>query len=527
MSNFSTPIALTQPLKCTDLGIEMPERNLAITHIHDAEWWIWKHSGSQRKFEFTPSEVLDGLSDEELDALYAQRFHQLQLIYAPPTTMESPSRVGSHRGDSLEVSDSPQQEQQPAPAPSPVTPAPKAPKPLPHASPTHHKPDIDWDRLAPRIIEEVALRVAQEAARPVNRSKPSEIRIGNEGGLRVDLTLGCFHDFDGDVGGGVIELVMRELRLDKSAAVRWLERHGFLNESYTPSVNTPTIKPKKKHRSKSKRGGDSGDNEYYPWGLKLWRESKPIPQSFNHPARRWAADRNLLPLHLSFPNGIRYGEHTRKGGEKSPYIIALGCALDAWAKAYPSVPAPEPLKTSFQVLWLSTHWMQTGGGGKRKDEKKKYGTFQVPDDRAVLCLGDPAATEVRVCEGVADALAIYSRCPGAVVAALGKPSLGSLGKDRIIAYFASDGRVVEFYSDIDAIGEAKALATMIVDRGGTAGVKHNPPADDPADSAILDPFPFVNRTVFDAAVAVCREKGGAEPEREAWLSFVEGGDGTG
>ena len=408
---------------------------------------------------------------------------------------------------------------QPAPTLKPTTTTTPSPKALPRASPTHTSPDIVWDELAPRIIKEVALRVAQEANRPIFSQNADEIRIGNNGGLRVDLGRGCFTDFDGGQGGNkVVTLVMYVLELDKAGAMRWLDKHGFLTDSYT-ARDVPRIKPNPTRKSKSK---GSDNNEYYPWGLTLWRQSKPIPRSFNHTAYRWVAYRNLLPLHLSFPNGIRYGVYQRK-----PYIIALGCSLDAWCAAYPSVPAPEPLKTSFQVLWLDPHWMQTGGGGKDKDKKKKYGRFGVDEDRAVLCLGNPASTQVVVCEGVADALAIYSRRHGTVVAALGKPSTSSLGKDRILEYFATDGRVVEVYCDIDAIAEAKALGEMIVNLGGTAGYKKTPPADDPADNARDDPFPIVNRANFDAAVAVCREKGGAEPEREAWLSFVEGGGSHG
>ena len=89
---------------------------------------------------------------------------------------------------------------------------------------------------------------------------------------------------------------MSELKLDKALAMRWLDRHGFLTDSYTAS-DAPHLEPTPKSKSRRKHL-DSKD--YYDFGLRLWRESKPIPRSFNHPARRWAAQRNLLPPHVPF-----------------------------------------------------------------------------------------------------------------------------------------------------------------------------------------------------------------------------------
>ena len=539
MSNFSTPLALTQPLKCTDLGIEMPERNLAITHIHDAEWWIWKHSGSQRKFEFTPSEVLDGLSDEELDALYAQRFHQLQLIYAPPTTMESPSRVGSHRGDSLEVSDSPQQEQPPAPAPSPVTPAPwnrpvvsrrfspvdslKAPKPLPRASPT----DINWRELAPRIIKSVAMELF--AGRPM-RPTPQGLRIGNNGAIAVDIAQGTYFDHDEEVGGGVIEMVQRELSLDVQSAFHWLQTHGYLDGSFTLS-DAPHLKPKPKSKSRRK---DSDDRGSYDYGLFLWQQSKPIPRSFNHPARRWAADRNLFPLLLPFPTGIRYGIYNDKDRGECPYIVVLACPLSAWIAAYPHLPKPEPLKTQFQALWIDLHGKpveQKDGGNKRT-----YGRFGGVDDSALLCIGPTLSDKVSVAEGVADALSIYSRLDGLAVATLGKPG-GLCEKPHALEALTLDGRDVTIFEDNDSSSEkkqqekidkhkqkVKQMGQRIIALGGSANrIKPFQKYKDPADAAADQPFPMVNRADFDLAVAIFREQGSKEPERAAWFSLVNGG----
>ena len=64
----------TQPLKCNDLGIQMPDRDLAIIHIHDAEWHLWREDGSKDPFQITPFEVLLSLSDAEIETLYGRSF---------------------------------------------------------------------------------------------------------------------------------------------------------------------------------------------------------------------------------------------------------------------------------------------------------------------------------------------------------------------------------------------------------------------------------------------------------------------
>ena len=380
--------------------------------------------------------------------------------------------------------------------------------------------DIDWDELAPKIIEQVALRVAQEANRPIfHHRKASEIRIGNNGSLSVDIAGGQFYDHHEQRGGRVVTLVMYELNLDKAGAMRWLDRHGFLSGSYT-TRDAPRIKPKPTRKSKSSGSVDRGK---YDFGLRLWQQSKPIPRSVNHTARRWAAARNLLPVHVPFPPVIRYGVYAdRKRGDR-PYIIAFVCTLEALASVYPTLPNSEPLKVRWQTLWIDLNGNSLDKDGnpvKQGGQKNLYGGFGNRDDYPVMCLGDPTANDLALCEGVADALAIYSRCRGAVAAVLGSPNLTE--RSHLLEYLARAGRTVTLFSDLDAVDGAKKLKAKINSLGGRAR-RMDPNAKDPADAAALDPFPVVNRTKFDAEVALCRQAGSSEPERDAWFSVVEGG----
>ena len=534
MSNFSTPLALTQPLKCTDIGIEMPDRDLAVVHIHDAEWHLWRESGSKKAFQITPFKALDALSDVEFETLYAQKFLELQLIYAlvVPEVSETQDS-GQVEQDSQEPSAEADVEQsnpsppQPAPTLKPTTTTTPSPKPLPHASPTHHKShDANyWRELGPRIIVPVAKELF--AGHPM-RETSQGLRIGNNGALAVDSAKGTYFDHDEDIGGGVIQMVQRELNLDARSAFHWLQAHGYFDGTFTVS-DAPYPKPKSKSRRK-----DSDDRGSYNYGLKLWMQSKPIPRSFNHPARQWAAHRNLLPLLLPFPAGIRYGIYDDKERGECPYIIVLACPLSAWGDAYPHLPKPEPLKTQFQALWIDLR----GNPVEQKDggDKRTYGIFGGVDDSAVLCTSNPSSDRVSVAEGVADALSIYSRRDGAVLATLGKPG-GLCDKLHALESLALDGRDVTIFEDNDRSPDpkkqekidqhkqkVKRLGQRIISLGGSANrIRILPQYEDAAHAAQHQPFPIVNRADFDSAVSRFREKGSSEPERAAWLSLIEGG----
>ena len=62
-------------------------------------------------------------------------------------------------------------------------------------------------------------------------SSNAEWRYGARGSLSVDVLKGTFCDHeDGDRGGGVIELAMREKRTDKAGALSWLVERGHIPE---------------------------------------------------------------------------------------------------------------------------------------------------------------------------------------------------------------------------------------------------------------------------------------------------------
>ena len=75
-------------------------------------------------------------------------------------------------------------------------------------------PPIDW----PAIAGDVARALLGE---PTSRTR-SELRYGRRGSLSVRLDSGTWFDFEAGEGGGVLDLVRRELQCDTAAALAWI-----------------------------------------------------------------------------------------------------------------------------------------------------------------------------------------------------------------------------------------------------------------------------------------------------------------
>lgn len=54
------------------------------------------------------------------------------------------------------------------------------------------------------------------------------LRWGTRGSFKLDIPKGVWHDKEANIGGGVLDLVMRERGCDKAGALAWMESKGFL-----------------------------------------------------------------------------------------------------------------------------------------------------------------------------------------------------------------------------------------------------------------------------------------------------------
>lgn len=81
------------------------------------------------------------------------------------------------------------------------------------------------DTFAP-LIKEVAVTLMGEPNRHL--SNDHTLRWGSRGSFKVDVPEGVWHDKEANVGGGVLDLLMRENRCDRLAALSWLVDKGMI-----------------------------------------------------------------------------------------------------------------------------------------------------------------------------------------------------------------------------------------------------------------------------------------------------------
>ena len=152
--------------------------------------------------------------------------------------------------------------------------------------------------------------------------------------------------------------------------------------------------------------------------------------------------------------------------------MALFAPLGAWIEAAPEHPAP----SGVQLVHVDADGSPTtdrGGLGKRSHGRLSG---------AIVALGEPlgAAGRVHVAEGIADALAIAGREPGAVLAAGGTSGLA-----RLADPLARLALPVTVWPDGDPPGLIAAAKLMrgLKRRGAVAAMASIPDRHDPAKLA--------------------------------------------
>ena len=329
---------------------------------------------------------------------------------------------------------------------------------------SNNSQEIDWEELSRKIIEDVAHRLMSH--RPYQMIG-SSLRFGNNGSFAVDPANGVFYDYEEQVGGGVFQMVMHLLNCDKRQAYQWLSDNGYFDGTFTLSERS-SIPHNRRQRN---RRSDTGNWDGFETGLKLWQEAETIPYYQHHPVRRWCIRRNLFPGHQVLPPTIRW--HEGKG-----YIIVALAPIQDFIDVCPEPPEPR----QFHLIAIDVQGRKRAAfrGG---DDKR---TWAMPGVTCVALFGDPNADEIYVAEGVADALAIFSRHRDTPVIATigGLPKLANCSKSLD---WLSDGdkRAITIFPDNDEPGRKgrDALMEAIGRRRGDVCYVENWRDADPADAA--------------------------------------------
>ena len=368
-----------------------------------------------------------------------------------------------------------------------------------------HLTNDQWSAIAPTVAKHFLGEPTGETDR--------EIRWGRKGSKCLLKASGCLTDFENDPGRSltVLEFVEIECQTDRRGAIQWLKDNGHLPESPT-SRNVGrsarrSARPARQRRARIERPRtaqkptDTGASLY---AQQLWAQSKKIGGSSEHPFRVWARARNLLHPYCAVPNGIRWNS------DRS--LIVCGVfPLSAWGKDR----TPFGLPVAVQALAIEIDGGKRYCLGPNKDRDKcSYG----PVSEGIFILGDPTSERVNIVEGVADALAVYSREPGAVLATLGT-SARLASKEDVINWLCT--KETWLYPDNDENKASEKGTAALIDcikvRNPDAKVlkvSARAVGDDPGEWAKRTPFADIERYDFEEKKGILFDSGMAWGEAD-------------
>lgn len=352
--------------------------------------------------------------------------------------------------------------------------------------------DTDWAKIA----EPVAVALLGDPSRKTSKA----IRWGRKGSFSLNTETGIWTDFEaGGESGGVLALVMRERRTDRTGGVQWLQDQGFISPQNRPGAikgadrhppaqpgKPPEIAKQAASRDKVDKGkadarriwnaGSRGDGtaaHAYLTRRFTWppvEMNRPLPDSVRYLGRADFPEK--VGMHPPPCAGFTLYAFRDRSGE------LVACALEAL----------QPDGRRLDPRWRRTRGNMTGA------------TFTVR----------PGAEEGRVhlAEGPADALALCHTETGAVHAVGGTSGLQAPppGTGPVILHADGDGPGRQ---------AAEQARQTIRKTGRACSVRWCGPGSDPAGD-------LRDRLEERAAIRkYCGSQSMTQAERAAWAELIE------
>ncbi len=356
---------------------------------------------------------------------------------------------------------------------------------------------VDWVSIMPAV----ALQLLGEP----DRKLPHEWRYRRKGSLSVRIDCGVWHDFEDDNGGGVIDLVMRELACDKSAAVAWLRDHGHLPARDRHSAPVPRSRPDPARPAASDDGREHAKAALV---ARLWGAGEDADDS---PGRLYLARRRAWPpagTGPDLPRAVRWlPAHSPVVRMADPAAKWHGVP-DGSAGSLMFVLHRGGQPVGVQLLAVDGAGERIAWFGARAVKIRTVGRS------AATFEGSPGGPleATHVCECAVDALGVLiepSTGPGAVLA-----SVGAGGLRRIAHGVPGEGWVI-LHADGDQAGidAAQAAEKSIRKRDPNRSVRIVPYAGDPADA-------LAEWVGNRAAIRAYEGESADEAERHAWEDLL-------
>ena len=137
-----------------------------------------------------------------------------------------------------------------------------------------------------------------------------EWRYGSKGSLSIDLSKGTWFDYEAGEGGGVLDLIKREIGGDTRRALEWLERE---TGNYVPTVKLASKAEADKERSNLREAA-----------LRIWREAAPAAGTLAH---HYLSNRRV-GFGVNFPDvrfhgDCSFGKNEAGEYQKKPCMVVL------------------------------------------------------------------------------------------------------------------------------------------------------------------------------------------------------------
>ena len=172
------------------------------------------------------------------------------------------------------------------------------------------------DAIFAASIEAVARHLLGEPNRKMSSRR--QLRFGSHGALAVEIggrAAGTWFDHESGTGGGVIDLIRRERRCDKAAALAWLRSAGFLDGE---REHHPRRAPQEAaERPSAEAGAPGAESQTLSLARTIWSESVP--------ARGTIVETYLRARGVTLPPRapIRFHPACPRAAERVPAMLAL------------------------------------------------------------------------------------------------------------------------------------------------------------------------------------------------------------
>lgn len=174
-----------------------------------------------------------------------------------------------------------------------------------------------------------------------DQSKPDNLRFGSRGSLSVDLAKGVWRDHETGQGGGVLDLIAREVGKSGRDAVEWLERQGIHQPA---NDNPPPSAPKGRSRIAATYDyvSEAGELLFQVCRMepKDFRQRKPVDSGWSWSVKGVRQVPYRLPQMLEQPDALVFIPEGEKDADALASAGLVATCNAGGANKWPSTLAP-------------------------------------------------------------------------------------------------------------------------------------------------------------------------------------------